>query len=58
MVLGIRRIFSIGNGAEIRPLEMDRKSPVTIPAYLTLQEHCEENTQPAHPIQMGHVNHR
>ena len=28
MVLGKRWLFSIGNGAEIRPLEMGRKSPV------------------------------
>ena len=27
MVLGKRWLFSIGNGAEIWPLEMDRKSP-------------------------------
>ena len=27
MVLGKRWLFSIGNGAEIRPLEMGRKSP-------------------------------
>ena len=53
MVLGIRWIFSIGNGAE-----MGRISPVTIPTYLTLQEHCEENTQPAHPVQMAHFNYR
>ena len=27
MVLGKRWLFSIWNGAEIRPLELDRKSP-------------------------------
>ena len=27
MVLGKRWLFLTGNGAEIRPLEMDRKSP-------------------------------
>ena len=30
MVLGKRRLFSIGNGAEIRPLEKDRKYPALI----------------------------
>ena len=30
MVLGKRRLFSIGNGAEIRPLEMGRKSSAVI----------------------------
>ena len=29
MVLGKRWLFSIGNGAEIRPLEMGKKSPVS-----------------------------
>ena len=29
MVLGKRWLFSIGNGAEIWPLEMGRKSPET-----------------------------
>ena len=28
MVLGKRWLFLIGNGAEIRPLEMGRKGPV------------------------------
>ena len=31
MVLGKMWLFYIGNGAEIRPLEMGRKSPENIP---------------------------
>ena len=31
MVLGKRWLFSIGNGAEIRPLEKGSKSPVHVP---------------------------
>ena len=34
MVLGKKWLFSIGNGAEIRPLEMNRKSPVDSPVLL------------------------
>ena len=30
MVLGKRWLFSIGNGAEIQPLEIGRKSPVLL----------------------------
>ena len=30
-----RWLFSFGNGAEIRPLEKGRKSPVTLEAYIT-----------------------
>ena len=33
MVLGKRWLFSIGNGAEIQPLEIGRKSPVLLHVY-------------------------
>ena len=37
MVLGKKWLFSIGNGAEIRPLEMGRKS-LARPVTITIQQ--------------------
>ena len=41
MVLGKRWLFFIGNGAEIRPLEMGRKGPANDRKYLVnLDSRC------------------